>query len=751
MTPLPANDETRQERPKMKRYLELLMVPLVVWVTWLALLPAQQTRPDAAASEDGVFATGLIGTVRGPDEEPLGGIAVYAKRVGTTITTTVFTDEAGEYVFPPLEAGPYRMWAQAVGFETARATVSLQADRWTTRPFTLTTAADVTPQLSEAEWIAALPVSTRDQRRMKEILRVNCGMCHSIASVLQHRYDEDGWLAMVDQMAQYNREARRKTVEFHKVELAKYLASVRGPDAPPLEFSILPRPSNDAARVVYTQFDVPLDNAPDGLAILDGNDWSQGRGTHRGYLNHDVAVGAHGNVWLTAFPPPDRTLYRIDIATGQVTWYAVAGADGQPARSSHGIVVDAAGLVYFTAGNALGRVDPEADDFEFFAPPRDLQGGIGQDLDIAPDGAVWATTRGGAFRFDPATREWRKFTSVNLLDGGTYGVAADRDSNGWWTQFWVNRVGKGDLRTGRSHEVLMQPPWLADQEDTRTAEDKAFYESIGALAEGGITMVPGAMAPRRMGTDKNGDFVYVANFNGENVVRIDSRTLETTYYRLPIQGHPYRVVVDRHHNAWVSMLGDDWLLKLDAITDRWAMYQLPVLNCDSRYVVSDHARDEIWIPCGRTSQAVRMQFRTAEQIQDLRAGPLPVLPTAAATSSTPSGPLPRAVATDPTVVRGVYDMGLVVQPSGLTEDQLAGRQLFYGRCSMCHTRPSGPWIDQTTVQQRGEAFVREKIARGSPGMPGQQYSLRPGQIDQIVAYLKTRTEADKPKTIPGWW
>ena len=50
--------------------------------------------------------------------------------------------------------------------------------------------------------MAALPVDTKEQRRMKEILRVNCAMCHSIASILQHRYDEQGWFAMVDQMAQ---------------------------------------------------------------------------------------------------------------------------------------------------------------------------------------------------------------------------------------------------------------------------------------------------------------------------------------------------------------------------------------------------------------------------------------------------------------------------------------------------------------------------------------------------------------------
>ena len=699
-------------------------------------------------------AAGLLGAVHGPDGEPLGGVAVYARGVDRTITTTVFTDAGGEYVFPALEPGPYRLWAQAVGFEASRATVTLRAAVRARHAFALRAIADVAPQLSEAEWMAALPAGTQAERRMKEILRVNCAMCHSIASILQHRHDEPGWLALVDQMARFNRANRRPTVEFHKAELARYLAAVRGPDSPPLAPAILPRPAGAAARVVFTQYDIPLANTPDGLVVLDGNDWAEGRATHRGYLNHDVAVAADGNVWLTAFPPPDRTLYRIDVATGQVTWYAVAGMDGQGTRNSHGIVVDDAGLIYFTAGNGLGRVDPETDTFEFFTPPPDMAGILAQDLDIAPDGAVWATTRGGAFRFEPAGRTWRRYRSVNPFDGATYGVAADVDGNGWWTQFNANRLGKADPRTGEVFEVLLRPPWLLDREDTRTPADAAFYRSIGALAEGGdggINMIPGAMAPRRMGADRHGELVYVANFNGESIARIDTRTLATKFYRLPIESHPYRVAVDRHRDAWVSMMGDDWLLRLDGRTEDWSLYQLPVLNCDNRYVVSDHARDEIWIPCARTSQAVRMQFRTPEQVRAHRDDPLPPLPRAASSTPRPAGVLPRAAPADPTVTRGVYDMRTVVQPPDLTADERAGRKLFYGRCSMCHTRPSGPWIDQTTVRSKGRTFVRDKIARGSADMPGQQHSLSPRQIDQVVAYLETRTPAERPAGEPGWW
>ena len=69
----------------------------------------------------------LSGTVTSPAGEPMGGVTVSAKADGGTITTSVFTDEGGRYYFPPLAAGHYRVWAQALGFEAARAQIDLAA------------------------------------------------------------------------------------------------------------------------------------------------------------------------------------------------------------------------------------------------------------------------------------------------------------------------------------------------------------------------------------------------------------------------------------------------------------------------------------------------------------------------------------------------------------------------------------------------------------------------------------------------
>ena len=57
------------------------------------------------------------------------GVAVSARAVDRSYTTSVFTDDRGEYVFPPLDSGRYEVWAQAVGYETTRAAGEVDATR----------------------------------------------------------------------------------------------------------------------------------------------------------------------------------------------------------------------------------------------------------------------------------------------------------------------------------------------------------------------------------------------------------------------------------------------------------------------------------------------------------------------------------------------------------------------------------------------------------------------------------------------
>src|SRR5712692_6733307 len=69
----------------------------------------------------------LNGTIASAAGEKMGGVTVSAKAQGTTITTSVYTDEQGGYYFPPLPAGKYSVWAQALAFERALGEVDLTA------------------------------------------------------------------------------------------------------------------------------------------------------------------------------------------------------------------------------------------------------------------------------------------------------------------------------------------------------------------------------------------------------------------------------------------------------------------------------------------------------------------------------------------------------------------------------------------------------------------------------------------------
>src|SRR5262245_1763300 len=83
-----------------------------------------------AALGPAAHADGLIsGTIKSAGGDALGGITVSAKADGQSITTSVYTDASGNYYFPTLPAGKYRVWAQAVTFATARGEVELGANK----------------------------------------------------------------------------------------------------------------------------------------------------------------------------------------------------------------------------------------------------------------------------------------------------------------------------------------------------------------------------------------------------------------------------------------------------------------------------------------------------------------------------------------------------------------------------------------------------------------------------------------------
>src|SRR3989454_7118869 len=116
----------------------------------------------------------LTGTISSRAGQKLEGVTVSAKMDGSTITSSVYTDETGRYYFPPLPAGKYSLWAQALGFETAKSSVDLNAARH--QDFVLEQITDPEKRIRQmpSEMLAAaLPEATPDDARIKRIFMNN--------------------------------------------------------------------------------------------------------------------------------------------------------------------------------------------------------------------------------------------------------------------------------------------------------------------------------------------------------------------------------------------------------------------------------------------------------------------------------------------------------------------------------------------------------------------------------------------------
>jgi len=329
---------------------------------------ASATLATSALAADFV----LSGAIASQSGEKLGGITVSAKLDGSSITTSVYTDDSGNYYFPPLAAGKYKVWAQALGFETAKGDVDLS----NAKQQNLTLAAMTDPerrwrQLPGEMMVAALPEDTVEDARIKKIFTNQCVGCHSPNYILQFKFDEAGWNKIINLMkvvanaGTWQDKPPNQIIQLNQKQLAAYLAKVRGPDSQPLKVAERARPTGEAAKVTWTLYDVPL--IPEvgiGTAhpVNDGSDWSKGTPSKLGLITHDGGMDFDGNLYFTSNNPNKIvTLGRVNAKTGEVKYFKVNRNDGR-AANAHGLTRDAEGNLWFDVDpgrRSLGKFDPK--------------------------------------------------------------------------------------------------------------------------------------------------------------------------------------------------------------------------------------------------------------------------------------------------------------------------------------------------------------------------------------------------------
>jgi streptogramin lyase len=125
-----------------------------------------------------------------------------------------------------------------------------------------------------------------------------------------------------------------------------------------------------------------------------------------------------------------------------------------------------------------------------------------------------------------------------------------------------------------------------------------------------------------MGADKRDHFVWVCDWWGGSLAKIDTRTLGVTVIPLPrpeVQ-QPYQAAVDKDHNVWINLMNADEVIKFDPKSSKWTEYPFPTLGAETRYVslLERDGKVEVILPYSRARRVARMTPRNKEEMQALK-------------------------------------------------------------------------------------------------------------------------------------
>jgi len=395
-----------------------------------------------------------------------------------------------------------------------------------------------------------------------------------------------------------------------------------------------PRPSGEAARVVWTLYDVPriqgvgTSALPPSNADNDGTNWAMGTPSKAGLIVHDDAMDFNGNVWFTSNASNNIvTVGMVNTKTGEVTYKKVPRADGSGRASpTHGIARDGDGNLWFDVNpgrRSLGKLEVSTGRITVYPTPENMAPlGGAVTVDVDGKGMIWASAPQGVVMFNPKTAEFKEFKSKqprrSYGTGGTYGAAGDRSGNGWWAQMGFDTIGKADPVTGQTTEIVL--PENKKIRDFLTPAQVEAYGKVTDISTG--NPYPWAQGPRRMGTDKNGDVLWVGDSWGSSLARIDTKTNQVTMIPFPDPAmQPYHIHVDSKHNVWGNLWTNDQIFKYDPAANKWTMFELPVRGTEMRHLSVDERSGtlKVSMPVYRTNQMGVMAMRSEEDIAKLKA------------------------------------------------------------------------------------------------------------------------------------
>jgi virginiamycin B lyase len=519
----------------------------------------------------------LTGQVSSAEEAQMEGVLVTAKKTGSTIATTVASDQTGHYSFPRnrLEPGQYSVRIRAVGFEMDDpGPIDISQEKTATADLKLHKASDLSKQLTNSEWMMSLPVP-EDQKTSL----LNCVQCHTAERIVKSGHDTDEFLKVIERMGGYVNQSfplhpQRRLAERMREEhgelrqkarqkQAEFLASLHW-TAGTYPLKTLDRPKGKSTHFIVTEYDLPK----------------------RTMEPHDVMLDSQGMAWFSDFG--EQILGRLDPKTGKVTEFPVP-------ELKHGSPIGGLGLQADPDGNlwlgtmyqgAAAKFDRKTEKFQTWGPPPEYQKDMTQINMAAPqhsnvDGKVWTQNNGFAVihRIDLASGKAEVFDPwPNMKPGEShniYDVIPDSHNNAYFTDFSNEHIGRVDAKTGEIK--LWRTPTLHS-------------------------------SPRRGQMDSQ-DRVWFGEYRGNRIGMFDPKTEKFQEWEIPTPfSAPYDVTLDKNGEAWTGSMTTDRIARLNPKTGQITEYLLP-RNTNIRRVYVDNTTTPVtfWVGSNHGASIVKLE------------------------------------------------------------------------------------------------------------------------------------------------
>jgi virginiamycin B lyase len=442
------------------------------------------TMALSAASRGEAQNAALSGIVTSAKEGAMEGVLVSAKKNGSTITTTIVTDDKGRYAFPAdrLEPGTYIISIRAVGYVLdGPKTVEISTGKDARADLTLNTVRNILPQLTNAEWLNSAPGTAKDKQFLS-----SCSDCHTLQRIFMSSHTADEWAQIFPRMGGYANGSQPQRPQLlpagaisnrDKVDpkVGEYFAtiSMNGPDAKEFEIKTDPRAKGRSTKIIITEYDLPRKEA----------------------MPHDVVVDANGHAWYSDF----GSLYvgELDPKTGKVTDYALPEFRKDRPHSTLDLELDPKGNLWVAMMYQCGlaMIDTKTKEVKGFPYPDEWVVPSTLNSMVSPnysdvDNKVWTNNQftREQYRLDLTTGKYENMKVAVDLRGkriSGYGMPVDKQNNVFMLEFSGTSVGRRD----KDNVVTIWPTPIAGSRPRRGHVDDQNKLWFAEFAGNAIAML----------------------------------------------------------------------------------------------------------------------------------------------------------------------------------------------------------------------------------------------------------------------